>query len=202
MDAPSSPFPFSALHELNERCIELLVNCARSARPAPFALVSSLRDMLRASSPSIRRKAAQRGFLLLDMDFANKDWWAALKHEPERRFRLTSGRESFPRRTAVPLARATLMTAWEGLRVDTDAACIVLGMVREVADVIRTMQVTEFDAIADRHFRRLSPRWADRPGIWRQLLLAAASEKPASTRDVDLHALQLLAGDARRAESR
>jgi hypothetical protein len=94
------------------------------------------------------------------------------------------------------------MTAWEGIRVDTDAACVVLGMVREVADVISTMQVTEFDAIADRHFRRLAPRWLDRPGIWRQLLLAAAADKPACTRDLDLHALQLLAGDVRRAESR
>jgi hypothetical protein len=202
MDAPPITFPFSAVHELNERCIELLVNCARSSHPAPFAIVNSVRDLLRTSSPSIRHKAAQRGFLLLDMDFADKDWWSALKHEPERRFRLTSGRESFPRRTAVPLARATLMTAWEGIRVDADAACIALGMLREVATVISTMQVTEFDAIAYRHFRRLTPRWADRPGIWRQLLLAAASEKTACTRDADLHALQLIAGDVRRVESR
>jgi hypothetical protein len=68
-------------------------------------------------------------------------------------------------------------------------------MPREVADTIGTMQVTEFDAIADRHFRRLAPRWGDRPAIWRQLLLAAAAEKESHTREADLHALQVLAGD-------
>ena len=63
------------------------------------------------------------------------------------------------------------------------------------------MQLTELDAIADRHFHRLVPRWTDRPTIWRKLLLAAASDKASVAREFDLHALQLLLGDVMRAQS-
>jgi len=201
MDALTTAFPFSALHEVNERCIELLVNAARSGEPAPFAIVTALRDELRTSGPAIRRKAAHRGFLLVDMEFANKDWWTAMKHEPERRLRAPNGQGSFPRRTALPLARATLMSVWQGIRVDPDAACVVLGLFRPVAEVIGAMQLTELDAIADRHFHRLAPRWTDRPAIWRKLLLAAASDKASVAREFDLHALQAMLGDVIRAQT-
>jgi hypothetical protein len=80
-------FPYKALHEVNERCIELLVNAARSEPAAGFPLVRHLRDILRISDPEIRRRAAGRSILLVDIAFHDGDWWRGVKREPTRRRR-------------------------------------------------------------------------------------------------------------------
>ena len=192
---PLQVFPFAALTEVNERCIELLVNAARSDARPPFSFVTSLREILRSSSPAIRRKAASRCYLLIDMELADPEWWRTVLQRPDRTPRSGRWADGFPRRTAVPLARATLMLAWQGVRTDTDVACAVFGMHRKVAEVVNSMQLSDIDRISDRHFRCTKPRWADRPSIWRELLLSARAEKPAAARDVNLHALRLLAND-------
>jgi hypothetical protein len=51
---------FSDSRRVNERCIELLVNAARSESTAAFPLVRQLRDALKMSDPEIRRRAAGR----------------------------------------------------------------------------------------------------------------------------------------------
>ena len=94
------------------------------------------------------------------------------------------------------------MAVWQSIRVDRDAACTLLGMRGDLAEMIGGMQLTEFNAIADRHADHLAPRWADSPVIWRKLLLAAASERGALMREFDLHALQLLSADAMSREPR
>jgi len=65
----------------------------------------------------------------------------------------------FSRRTPAPPARPTLMAVWQCIRVHADAASIAMGILREAADVIGTMQLTELDAIADRHTRRQLRAW-------------------------------------------
>ena len=196
LDEPESSFPFAALHEVNERCIELLVHAARSEKTPPFAMVIPLRDALRESDPASRRRAALRGFLLVDMGFEQSDWWRMLKHDGANGLRSERSLGHFPRRTGVSLARATLMLAWHSVHADPDAALAVLGLHREVAAAIGSMQLADIDRIADRQFRRVRPRWADRPSIWRAILLSAQIERAALRRDADFHALQLLAGDA------
>lgn len=196
---PSDPlmlFPFAALTEVNARCIELLVNAARSEARPPFSFISPLRSILRDASATIRRKTASRCYLLVDMEFADPAWWRTVLQRPDRTLRAGRWADGFPRRTAVPLARATLMLAWQGVRTDTDVACAVFGMHPRVAEVVNVMQLSDIDRIADRHFRRIKPRWADRPSVWRELLLSARAETPTASRDVNLHALRLLADDA------
>jgi len=192
---PLKIFPFAALNEVNERCIELLVNAARSDQRPPFSFIRPLRDVLRDSSPVIRRKAASRCYLLIDLEFADPEWWRMVLHRPDRTLRAGRWSDGFPRRTAVPLARSTLMLAWQGVRADADVACALFGMHRRVAEIVTSMQLSDIDRIADRHFRRIKPRWADRPSVWRELLLAARAERPTASRDVNLHALRLLAED-------
>jgi len=94
------------------------------------------------------------------------------------------------------------MAVWQCVRVDSDSACIVLGMCREIAGVTGRMQLTELDTVADRHFRRITPRWADRPAMWRKLLMSGASDRAAPAREFDLQAVQLLAADVMRVEQR
>lgn len=113
----------------------------------------------------------------------------------EKQFRGTAWRNPFPRRSAIPLARATLMLAWQMIRTDVQAARVVLGIANEVAEIIGVLQLTELDRIADRRHRHLEPRWADRPTVWHSLLSAALAPESAAMQRVDAYGLQLLTGD-------
>jgi hypothetical protein len=188
-------FSLTSIHEVNERCLELLAHAARSELIPPFSLVYPLRDSFLEMTPELRKRAAARAFLLVDFEFANIPWWTAVRQFPEKQFRGTAWRNPFPRRSAIPLTRATLMLAWQMIRTDTDAARVILGMADEVADIIGTLQLTELDRIADRRHRHLEPRWANRPIVWHSLLSAALAPESAAIQRVDAYGLQLLTGD-------
>ena len=53
----------------------------------------------------------------------------------------------------------------------------------------------EIDRIAQKRFRHVRPRWDDRPAVWRRLLLAAETDDEKLMHEVNLHGLQLLAGE-------
>jgi hypothetical protein len=191
---PITTFPFATLHEVNHRLIELLVHAARAPPPPPFSLITPLRDLLRMADLPTRKAAAARTILLLDMQFEQPGWWAMSVRDPERSSRGTPEAGAFSRRTGVPLARATLTLAWRCVQADPVMARVVLGMHPEVAQVIGSMRLVDIDRFATRHFRRLRPRWADRPHLWRALLLASQANATIAARDFDLRAFQLLLG--------
>lgn len=105
------------------------------------------------------------------------------------------GARPFAKRSAIPLTRATLMLAWQAVRIDRPTACITLGIAKSVAEMIGTLRLADLDRISDRHHRHLKPRWAERPGVWRTLLSAANAASPPSARRTDAYGLQLLTGD-------
>ena len=191
--SPSAPI-LRPLRELNECCIELLAQAARTERPEAFPIVIQLRGTLQGLSPEMRTRAACKTYLLLDLEFANAPWWQMVTSRPTRPAPAPNWRGSFPRGPAVQLARATIMLAWHSLRTHRNAACL-LGMTPPVAEVIAGLSLTDIDRIVDRRFRHLRPRWEDRPAVWRQLLRAAQSPDIRQTREVNLRGLQLLAGD-------
>ena len=188
-------FSLTSIHEVNERCLELLVHTAHTGPVPPFSLVLSMRDLLLEMTPELRKRAAARAFLLVDFEFRNVDWWTAVRKFPEKQFRGTAWRNPFPRRSAIPLTRATLMLAWQAIRTAGVKACIVLGIADKVAEIIADLQLTELDRIADRRHRHLEPRWADRPAVWHSLLSAASAPESAAMKRVDAYGLQLLTGD-------
>src|SRR6184192_836023 len=79
--------PLQGAYEVNERCIEMLVNAARHPPARPFPLISGLRELLKAADPSVRRRAARRSFLLVDMEFGNPDWWHTARNHPSQQMR-------------------------------------------------------------------------------------------------------------------
>jgi hypothetical protein len=188
-------FPYKSLHEVNERCIELLVNAARSELASALPLVRHLRESLRTSDPEIRRRAAARNILLVDIAFHDGDWWRGVKLEPTRRRRPLVAYAGFPRRTSVPLARATLMLAWHAMQEDPATATVLLGMHREVTKVIAGLQLSEIDSIAERRFRHVLPRWHDQPDYWGELLDAARFGAAAALRRCDVRGLQMIVGE-------
>ncbi|MGA8096260.1 MAG: hypothetical protein WB823_18540 [Steroidobacteraceae bacterium] len=193
--AAGGGFSLTSIQEVNERCLELLVYAARTDRIPPFSLVFPNRELLLEMTPELRKRAAAHAFLLLDFEFRNADWWTAVRQFPEKQFRGTAWRNPFPRRSAIPLTRATLMLAWQAIRTAGEKARIMLGMAEKVAEIIGDLQLTELDRIAERRHRHLEPRWADRPAVWRSLLSVASAPERAATKRVDAYGLQLLTGD-------
>jgi hypothetical protein len=182
------------LHDLNERCIEALTQAARADRPGGLSLVPYLKDLLLRLTPETRERAAQCPLLLTDLQFANPAWWRSAKDHPLRPTPLPSWRGSFPRPSAVQLARATLMLSWHSLRSNPQDAAL-LGVAPPVAEVIASLSLTEIERIVERRFGHLRPRWEDRPAVWRTLLFAAESDDFRRTRDFNLYGLQLVTGE-------
>jgi len=103
---------------------------------------------------------------------------------------------SSPRKTDIPLARATVTVVWHAVHADVEMACVFLGVSRRVANTLGALQLTQIDRVAERHFRRLRPRWSDQPALWRELLLNAHAGNSLASRDFNLHVLQLIAGSS------
>lgn len=186
--------PLAPIHEINERCINLLVEAARDDKhPAP-GLIVALRPLLLQLTPEKRMRVARRALLLVDMGFRDVDWWKEAQRDPLRSTRMPAALDAFPPRAAMTLARSTLILAWHSIRADRTAAGLMLGISRSVADVILTLSLTDLDRIAEKRFRNLRPRWEDRPALWRQLLLSVDASDFRKEREFNLRALQLVAG--------
>jgi hypothetical protein len=182
------------LSEVNECCLELLVQDARSARPGAFPLTVHLRELLSGLSPEIRTRAGRRSLLLVDLELSNVTWWQRLIEHPTRPPPVPPWRGGFPKARGVLLTRATLVVAWHSLRSDPSAGC-PMGMAPAVAPLIAGLTLSEIEQIAERRCRWLRPRWEDQPAVWRQLLRSAQSADTRSARDFNLRGLQLLTGD-------
>lgn len=183
---------FHPFHEVNERCIAMLVEAGKASRDATRGLVADLHDLLQTVSPLRRGRAAQRAFLLVDLQFGDIQWWAGGASADVHASRLSAAHTYFPRTQAVRLARATLTLAWHSVRSDQRNSHVVLGMTQPVAEIISRLRFEEIDRIAERRSKYIRPRWSDRPGIWREIL-SGSSE--LSQRHADLHGLQLLTGE-------
>ena len=181
--------------ELNERCLDLLVLVARTGPPTSgFTLAMHLRPLLRSTRPAVRRRAAEVGLPLIDMEFRNSEWWQALKSDSSSCSRQHL-RPDLPKRAMVQLTRATLILCWHSVHADLECARVLFGMSRAVTEIVGSLRLSDIEQIAERQFRRVRPRWDDRPWLWRELLSAAESNDQLSWRAFHVHALQVLAGE-------
>ena len=182
--------------EINEQCLKMLVDVSRQPKLSPdsflyhiFSLVSPLNDASIAT-------ASRFPFLLVDFGFHDAHWWHRAGSQSMRADLNRSWLVPFPRATATKLARATLMLAWHTARTDAEATLVLLGISQPVAEAISILRLRDIDRIADRHFRRLRPRWEDRPAVWRQLLACSRETDVYAAHEFVLHALQLTTASA------
>jgi hypothetical protein len=187
--------PLPGLYEVNLRCIEMLVNAARTEQEGSFALVTELREVLKSLDPAMRERSARCTLCLVDMELGNSNWWHMARRRPSQPIRTSPWRGSFPRPSAIQLARALLLLAWNNLRTDPATAQALLGMTAPVAETIASLRIDELDPIAQARFRHMRPRWDDRPATWRRLILAAQTADAGLLHEFILHALQLLTGE-------
>ena len=180
------------LYEVNQQCIELLVNAAWSDRPT-LPLVRQFQSSLRNLSAQARARAAHQAFLLVDMEFMDSGWWELAKKHPSRI--VSHPRASyFPRNSAIQLARGALVVVQRSIDANAADACL-LGLHPSVTEIVGDLAMTDIERIVERRFRYIQPRWEDRPAIWQRLIQAASSPDIRLMREFTLRALQLLAGE-------
>ena len=193
--ASSAVLPLPAIRDLNHRGIELMAQAARRSRDSRLSLIGTLQRELRESTPATRARAADRPFLLLDLEFGNAAWWQTVVRGPNRRIRRELLQPAFPRSAALPLARATLTAIWRSVCTDARSARILFGLNESVARLFVDLPVTAIDPIAHHAHPHLRPRWADHPAFWRGLFRAGISEDDAELAQIDIQGLQLLTSE-------
>lgn len=181
------------VHALNERCLELLTQLARTDRQQiSLAIVNQHRSLWRGLSATARKRAACTPFLLVDLHFQDADWWRSAKDPRPSRRRKTVLHAAFTGKIAGELMRETLMLAWSTVAFDRGAASIMLGMTPAVSGIIAELGPQDVERIAGRHSAHLQPRWEDFPAFWGKLLVAAREGDEEALHEIRLHGVQLI----------
>jgi len=177
--------------EINERCLHLLASAARQTRTPSDSFFHHLLSLIGPLDLAEVRGAARFPFLLVDFGFRDARWWHQVTSGHGRTTKDFEWLAPLPRAPAMKLARATLTLAWHTVRTDAEASLVLLGITPEVAPMISALRLQDIDKVAERYFRRLRPRWEDRPAVWQQLLICAKSVEVDAAHEFVLHALQL-----------
>jgi hypothetical protein len=192
------PETLESLLELNELCLALLAEQAAASGAAAGTLLGEVGGLWRSLDAPARRRAASCPYLLLDAGLADAQRWrrAALppqvgdaEHAPYAPF--------FTVARAIEVGRLTLTYAWHLARAQPSAARLLLGMPAPCAALIAQCTLRHIHALAEGHPHWLRPRWATQPGVWRALLLAAASGEARPLEQAHMHGVTLLAAEWR-----
>lgn len=184
------------VHELNDRCLEVLLQlaCTERARLAP-GIVNQHRNLWRSLSMAARRRAALTPYLLIDVHFQDVDWWRWAKASRTGGRYSVAAQPTFPGKVAAELMRETLMLAWSTVALDRGTAGVLFGMTPGVSEIIADLGPQDAERISARHSRHLRPRWEDFPAFWGGLLTAAHKNDEEALYEVRLHGLQLIGSE-------
>lgn len=185
----------SRVHALNERCLELLTQLARTDQRITLAIVNQHRSLWRGLSATARKRAARTPFLLMDLHFQDADWWRAASDPRPSRRRKVALHAAFTGKIAGELMRETLMLAWSTVAFHRGAASIMLGMAPAVASIIAALGPQDVERISARHSAHLQPRWEDFPAFWGKLLTAARDGDEDALHEIHLHGMQLIGSE-------
>lgn len=200
MSAPNRPQhrtdALAPICDINEQCLQMLVDVARNSPSSADPFLSEILTLTATLNSQTLATAARFPFLLLDFGFSEPTWWRDVSGESDDPAAELTWLTPFPRATTTRLARAIIMLAWHTVRTDSEASVVLLGVTPEVAGILQSIRFHTIDDLAERHARRLRLRWADRPGVWRQLIACAKHTEIDVAHEFVLHALQLTAGAA------
>ncbi len=143
-----------------------------------------------------RWRLADFPFVIVDVRFRDDDWWRrrgtiqddviaecpAAADEPLRELRQS-------------LLLETLMFAWQVAREDSRVAQILFAMTQTVARAISSLAMQHIRTLAIHQSNSLRVRWDSDAQIWRDLLVAVATDNQAALDEVRLHAKLLFCGD-------
>lgn len=146
-------------------------------------------------TPEARWRLADFPFVIVDVRFRDDNWWHV---RGEVRDGVISQRSASDESLAGPrqsLLLETLMFAWQVAREDSGVAQILFAMTQTVARVISSLPMQEIRTLAHDQSSFLRVRWDNDAQIWRDLLVAVATNNEAALAEVRLHAKLLFCGD-------
>lgn len=181
------------IYDLNRRMLALLTErCRPGTEQLGFHVATPVGLALREAQSADRQQLAQCPFLLLNAGFREPGkWQRASGHEPE--FSMDAALKATSHTPVLALARGTCLLAWYLIRTNPVAAQLVLGVSPECAVFIARSGLTDLQEIAARLVLHqwITPRWHDRPDVWRRLIRLASTTGTS----VGVHGLQLLLAD-------
>ncbi len=183
-------------HELNSRCVDLI--CHYAARPVVDALpvmLSANRNLWCQLNADARWRLADFPFVIVDVRFRDDDWWRARVKTQDEAIAERPAADDALREPRQSLLLETLMFAWQVAREDSRVAQILFAMTQSVARHISSLAMQDIRTIAANHSTSLRIRWGNDAGIWRDLLVAVATDDEAALDEVRLHAKLLFCGD-------
>ncbi|HEY6641066.1 hypothetical protein [Povalibacter sp.] len=136
--------------------------------------------------PHAVRRLQQLPFALAAFRFDDAEFWRARISEQE----MMSAHSRQPQPDTC-LARHLLSIAWHCGRASVGPR-LLLGIGREVGELITTLRFSQLDDIALRHAADVHRRWSEVPRFWPQMLEAACDEEETRWSRFQLHALRLL----------
>lgn len=200
MSAPNRPQhrtdALAPICDINEQCLRMLVEVACDNPFSADPFLSEILALTATLNSQTLATAARFPFLLLDFGFSEPTWWRGITRASDDSAAELTWLTPFPRATTTKLARAITMLAWHTVRTDAEASVVLLGITPEVAGILQAIRFHSIEDLAERHARRLRLRWADRPGVWRQLIACAKHTEIDVAHEFVLHALQLTASFA------
>lgn len=184
------------IHALNEQTMALLVHLAESRRTAPagFVLPRRLQEGLEGLDAAAQARAAQNTVLLVDLHFADPEWWCQVHRGNPPACAEHKRLEPAVRARLVALTRSTVTLAWHMARAERDLSKVFLGMSDLVAETLSQFSPQELQTIAERHAGQLRLRWTDRGPFWSHLIEVARDGSPLKIRSLRIYALQLIGG--------
>jgi len=182
------------LAELNEQCLELLVEQASTHALSPPPMFRDLLDLWDGLDAVSRRRAAACPFLLVDAGFADPYRWRWVSTGSRVGDREPAGSPPFfTAASALKAAHQVFTNAWYLVRTQPLGSALYLGMPAHCAGWLRTCTVRQVTELANQHAGWLRPRWSGRVRIWRELLAASISGEGPALEMARLHGVQLLA---------
>lgn len=202
MRDPAAPSPprwkgaqsLELVHQLNERCIELLCDVA-AAQPGGLSLacVADNRELWLQLDPRARRRGARLPFVIVDAHFMDEEWWRCISGSQLRvADRITETSNGLPRQASENLMHETIMFAWQSTRWDKTVAMLSFGMLRSVAETIASLTPQRVREIATCESSAVQVRWGGDSNFWRHLLLAAQADDLERLTELHMHAKLLL----------
>lgn len=157
---------------------------------APQGLAAELPPAFRARIGSLDAVACTQvaavPFTLYSLKFGDADYWRAAIHG-----RLERNVDDPCR---VSLARTAVFLAWHLVRSGSCAAGVALGMSAEVADLYRSVPLSQLDGLSECCPAVLVPRWPTRDDFWTNLAAGAVCQDALER--ARFHGLRLLAAES------
>lgn len=187
-----------AVQALNERTLMGLVRLAEERLPNPPRLVGAVAAELRDLDPSACPTIARQPFLFVDFAFGNPRTLLPVLSRDPKPLRFPPPRGTFPVGEATALARGALVLAQAVCRHHPAHVGLLLGLHPMLQQPMAALRLPDIDHIAEESAHLLTPRWDNRPDIWRALLATGESLDPAAIERFTMYGIQLIAGDLAR----